>query len=237
MTTVEYLSSYGIGNGIGRTTTDTNSIVTADESYGSDLLLFLRTSADKNMNGMEKLTQGRSSSTTNRKLRMSFEFLCNREEEEEKNQDKKKQNPGSQFLRIPSGFITIKPEELPGSYKSGNDHLSTPPENFEHSSNEKENNRSPKSCLKSLNSKRNMEINQDLKKPQKSSNFGKCDKQHYRRGWTRMTPELFECILNWESEQRKKGVIKQSDIEKQWNVNRTTYYRWKLRRAENWIDF
>jgi len=53
------------------------------------------------------------------------------------------------------------------------------------------------------------------------------------RNWTRMTPELFNKIVDWENEQRKSGTIKQSEIERKWNVNRTTYYRWKLKMHMN----
>jgi len=53
------------------------------------------------------------------------------------------------------------------------------------------------------------------------------------RNWTRMTSELFNKIVEWENEQRKSGTIKQSEIERKWNVNRTTYYRWKLKTHMN----
>lgn len=46
-----------------------------------------------------------------------------------------------------------------------------------------------------------------------------------RKTWNKMTPELYERILAWEKTQ--KGNVKHSDIENHWNVNRTTYYRWK----------
>jgi len=46
-----------------------------------------------------------------------------------------------------------------------------------------------------------------------------------RKDWTRMTPDLFEKILNWEN--GLKRAVKQSEIEMVWNVNRTTYHRWK----------
>eukprot|EP01124_Arcella_intermedia_P026243 TRINITY_DN4881_c0_g1_i1.p2 TRINITY_DN4881_c0_g1~~TRINITY_DN4881_c0_g1_i1.p2 ORF type:complete len:155 (+),score=16.40 TRINITY_DN4881_c0_g1_i1:116-580(+) len=52
-----------------------------------------------------------------------------------------------------------------------------------------------------------------------------------RKSWTKMTPELFVKIHHWEEAQ--KGAIKQADIEKKWNVNRTTYYRWKQRRMNS----
>jgi len=60
-------------------------------------------------------------------------------------------------------------------------------------------------------------------------------KPERRKSWTKMTPELFARITAWEDSQ--KGIIKQSDIEKKWNVNRTTYYRWKQRRdTANWTS-
>jgi hypothetical protein len=46
-----------------------------------------------------------------------------------------------------------------------------------------------------------------------------------RKDWTRMTPDLFEKILAWEHS--LKRAVKQSEIETMWNVNRTTYHRWK----------
>jgi len=46
-----------------------------------------------------------------------------------------------------------------------------------------------------------------------------------RRSWNRMTPELFEKILAWEA--NLGHPVKQSEIEMKWNVNRTTYHRWK----------
>jgi len=49
----------------------------------------------------------------------------------------------------------------------------------------------------------------------------------YPKIWTKMTPELFTKIVAWE--RSHEGIIKQADVEKKWNVNRTTYYRWKLR--------
>jgi len=48
-----------------------------------------------------------------------------------------------------------------------------------------------------------------------------------RKAWTRMTSDLFQKILEWEKDQN--GPIKQSDIETKWNVNRSTYHRWKKR--------
>jgi hypothetical protein len=46
-----------------------------------------------------------------------------------------------------------------------------------------------------------------------------------RKPWTKMTPELFEKILQWEKDQGR--AVKKSEIEAKWNVNRTTYHRWK----------
>jgi len=40
-----------------------------------------------------------------------------------------------------------------------------------------------------------------------------------------MTPELFARILQYE--QAHNGVIKQSDIEQKFNINRSTFHRWK----------
>jgi len=42
--------------------------------------------------------------------------------------------------------------------------------------------------------------------------------------WKRMNPALFQEIFQWETTQPK---VKQSQIEKKFNVNRSTYYRWK----------
>jgi len=42
--------------------------------------------------------------------------------------------------------------------------------------------------------------------------------------WKRMNPTLFKEIFQWETNQPK---VKQSQIEKKFNVNRSTYYRWK----------
>jgi len=53
-------------------------------------------------------------------------------------------------------------------------------------------------------------------------------KKNTKRKWARMTTELFMRIVKWEQSQRG---IKQSDIEKKFNVNRTTYYRWKQRQV------
>jgi len=65
--------------------------------------------------------------------------------------------------------------------------------------------------------------------------IGKPKRSEKRKTWTKMTPDLFAKITAWEEGQ--KGIIKQSDIEKKWNVNRTTYYRWKQRRATaNWMS-
>jgi len=65
--------------------------------------------------------------------------------------------------------------------------------------------------------------------------IGKPKRAEKRKTWTKMTPDLFAKITSWEEGQ--KGIIKQSDIEKKWNVNRTTYYRWKQRRATaNWMS-
>eukprot|EP01124_Arcella_intermedia_P024682 TRINITY_DN4226_c0_g2_i2.p1 TRINITY_DN4226_c0_g2~~TRINITY_DN4226_c0_g2_i2.p1 ORF type:complete len:200 (-),score=34.98 TRINITY_DN4226_c0_g2_i2:67-666(-) len=52
-----------------------------------------------------------------------------------------------------------------------------------------------------------------------------------RKTWAKMTPDLFEQIYAWE--QKQKGVVKHSDIELVWNVNRSTYYRWKKSHQEN----
>lgn len=46
-----------------------------------------------------------------------------------------------------------------------------------------------------------------------------------RKEWARMTPELFSRILSWE--QAHNGAIKQSDIESKFNINRSTFHRWK----------
>jgi len=46
-----------------------------------------------------------------------------------------------------------------------------------------------------------------------------------RKEWTRMTPELYARILQWEHSHN--GIIKQSDIEQKFNINRSTYHRWK----------
>lgn len=56
-----------------------------------------------------------------------------------------------------------------------------------------------------------------------------------RKEWTRMTPELFSRILAWE--QAHNGVIKQSDIESKFNVNRSTFHRWKKKCNNNGSEF
>jgi len=40
-----------------------------------------------------------------------------------------------------------------------------------------------------------------------------------------MTPELFARILQYET--AHNGIIKQSDIEQKFNINRSTFHRWK----------
>eukprot|EP01124_Arcella_intermedia_P010912 TRINITY_DN17412_c0_g1_i1.p1 TRINITY_DN17412_c0_g1~~TRINITY_DN17412_c0_g1_i1.p1 ORF type:complete len:223 (+),score=35.27 TRINITY_DN17412_c0_g1_i1:38-706(+) len=63
------------------------------------------------------------------------------------------------------------------------------------------------------------------KKPKHQDNT---PKKSDKKTWTKMTPDLFLQISLWEEAQN--GLIKQADIEKKWNVNRTTYYRWKQRK-------
>jgi len=46
-----------------------------------------------------------------------------------------------------------------------------------------------------------------------------------RKSWTKMTPELFSKILQWEKDQGR--AVKRAEIEAKWNINRTTYHRWK----------
>jgi hypothetical protein len=48
--------------------------------------------------------------------------------------------------------------------------------------------------------------------------------------WKRMNPTLFQEIFQWESTQSR---VKQSQIEKKFNVNRSTYYRWKKKYLSN----
>jgi len=48
-----------------------------------------------------------------------------------------------------------------------------------------------------------------------------------RRTWTKMTQKLFSEIYDWELNQTQP--VKQQDIESTFNVNRSTYYRWKRR--------
>eukprot|EP01124_Arcella_intermedia_P014415 TRINITY_DN20846_c0_g1_i1.p1 TRINITY_DN20846_c0_g1~~TRINITY_DN20846_c0_g1_i1.p1 ORF type:complete len:106 (+),score=25.87 TRINITY_DN20846_c0_g1_i1:23-319(+) len=45
-----------------------------------------------------------------------------------------------------------------------------------------------------------------------------------RRQWNKLTTQLFFSIYEWEKSQ---CPLKQSDIEERFNVNRSTYYRWK----------
>jgi len=45
-----------------------------------------------------------------------------------------------------------------------------------------------------------------------------------RKTWAKLTPELYGRISEWEQQQ---GTVKHTDIESYWNVNRSTYYRWK----------
>jgi len=46
-----------------------------------------------------------------------------------------------------------------------------------------------------------------------------------RKNWSKMTAELFAKIYEWES--GLSAPVKQAEIEHRFNVNRSTYYRWK----------
>jgi hypothetical protein len=46
-----------------------------------------------------------------------------------------------------------------------------------------------------------------------------------RGRWSKMTQELFKEIYLWESQQAIP--VKQSEVETKYNVNRSTYFRWK----------
>jgi len=51
-----------------------------------------------------------------------------------------------------------------------------------------------------------------------------------RRTWRKMTPELFKEIAAWEQSQNRP--VKQVEFEQVFNVNRSTYYRWKKSRGK-----
>eukprot|EP01124_Arcella_intermedia_P014417 TRINITY_DN20846_c0_g2_i3.p1 TRINITY_DN20846_c0_g2~~TRINITY_DN20846_c0_g2_i3.p1 ORF type:complete len:350 (+),score=90.96 TRINITY_DN20846_c0_g2_i3:69-1118(+) len=52
-----------------------------------------------------------------------------------------------------------------------------------------------------------------------------------RRKWKKLTTKLFYVIYDWEKSQNQP--IKQSDVEERFNVNRSTYYRWKKNYESN----
>jgi len=66
-----------------------------------------------------------------------------------------------------------------------------------------------------LNNKINSDVNPCSKKERGSAR---------KIPWRRMTPALFQEIYNWELTQPR---VKQCQIQSKFNVNRSTYYRWK----------
>jgi len=51
-------------------------------------------------------------------------------------------------------------------------------------------------------------------------------KRSPKNTWQKMTEELFKKMLEYEKENPN---VKQSDLQKLFNVNRSTYWRWKKR--------
>jgi len=61
--------------------------------------------------------------------------------------------------------------------------------------------------------------------PKPKSRIKRVTKLSHRREWRKMTPELFAEISSWEQSQERP--VKQVEFEQHFNVNRSTYYRWK----------
>jgi len=57
------------------------------------------------------------------------------------------------------------------------------------------------------------------------SRVKRVSKLSHRKTWRKMTPELFAEISEWEKNQNRP--VKQVEFEQIFNVNRSTYYRWK----------
>jgi len=57
------------------------------------------------------------------------------------------------------------------------------------------------------------------------SRVKRVSKLSHRKTWRKMTPELFAEISVWEKNQNRP--VKQIEFEQIFNVNRSTYYRWK----------
>jgi len=57
------------------------------------------------------------------------------------------------------------------------------------------------------------------------SRVKRVSKLSHRKTWRKMTPELFAEISEWEKGQNR--AVKQVEFEQIFNVNRSTYYRWK----------
>jgi len=66
------------------------------------------------------------------------------------------------------------------------------------------------------------------------SRVKRVSKLSQRKMWRKMTPELFEEISSWERNQNRQ--VKQSELEQIFNVNRSTYYRWKKLQNKNCIS-
>jgi len=57
------------------------------------------------------------------------------------------------------------------------------------------------------------------------SRVKRVSKLSHRKTWRKMTPELYQEIAVWEKSQNRP--VKQVEFEQIFNVNRSTYYRWK----------
>jgi len=64
-----------------------------------------------------------------------------------------------------------------------------------------------------------------------NSRVKRVSKLSHRKTWRKMTPELYLEIAAWEKNQNRP--VKQVEFEKVFNVNRSTYYRWKKAKASN----
>jgi len=76
---------------------------------------------------------------------------------------------------------------------------------------------------RSRQSRKNTLVN-DSKPDAKASNIKKSIKKRIKRCWTKMTKEIFHQMVEYE---KKHENIKQCELERMFNVNRSTYWRWK----------
>jgi len=63
------------------------------------------------------------------------------------------------------------------------------------------------------------------------SRVKRVSKLSHRKTWRKMTPELFAEISEWEKGQNR--AVKQVEFEQIFNVNRSTYYRWKKSQSKS----